>query len=56
MSAHFGLCTILPLPILYLESNNWGPGENHRLRNIDCKIQRGGVATKEALNAKNSIA
>jgi len=30
-------------------------GENHRLRIIDCNIQRGEVAIKEVLNAKNNI-
>ena len=32
-----------------------GARESHILRNIDCKIQRGGFAIKEVLNAKNSI-
>jgi len=32
-----------------------GGGGNHRLRNIDCKILRGGDAINEVLNAKNRI-
>jgi len=32
-----------------------GAGESHRMRNIDCKIQRGRGAIQEVLNAKNSI-
>ena len=28
---------------------------NHILRNLDCKIQQGWIAIKEALNAKDSI-
>jgi len=31
------------------------PGGEHILRNIDCEIQRGGVAMNEVLNAKDSI-
>ena len=34
-----------------------GAGGDHVLRNIDCKVQRGGggIAIKEVLNAKNGI-
>jgi len=32
-----------------------GQGKTHILRNVDCKIQRGGGAMKEMLNAKNII-
>jgi len=38
-----------------LNGNTGGAGGNHILRNIDCEIQRGGVAIKEVLDAKNSI-
>jgi len=51
-----GLYTILLLPILYVEwQSRGGAGGNHILLNIDCKIQRRGVATKEVLNAKKDI-
>jgi len=38
-----------------LNGNTGGAGENHILRIVDFKIQRGEVAIKEVLNAKNNI-
>jgi len=32
-----------------------GGGGNSILRNIDCNMQRGGVAIQEVLNAKSNI-
>jgi len=37
-----------------LNGKTGGAGEDHKLRNVDCNIQRGG-AIKEVRNAKNRI-
>ena len=45
------LHTILPSQILYVEWQNRGAGANHILCNIDFKIQGGGVAMDEVMDA-----